>query len=61
MFTAPAQRSHDLIERQEAVVVARVAAQPAGEPGQHVPPPRPAEVVFHIHPQQAGVKDTNAA
>jgi hypothetical protein len=49
VFAAPAQGSDHFVERQDAVGV-WLAAQPAGEPGQHLPPPGPAEVVFHIHP-----------
>jgi hypothetical protein len=36
--------------------VAGLAAQPASEPGEHLPPPGPVEVVFDVYPQQTGVK-----
>ncbi len=56
MFATPAQGGDYLVKRQNAADVARLAAQPASEPGEHLPPPGPVEIVFDIYPQQTGVK-----
>jgi hypothetical protein len=56
VFAAPAQGGDYLVKHQDAPDMAGLAAQPASEPGEHVPPPGPVEVVFDIYPQQTGVK-----
>ena len=56
VFATPAQGGDYLVKQQNAADVAGLAAQPASEPGEHLPPPGPVEVVFDIYPQQTGVK-----
>ena len=51
----PPERVDDLLERQDDVDVARVAAQPAGELRHDLPAPRALEVVLGVRARKAGV------
>ena len=54
-FAAEPQGGDDLVERQHDVDVVRCAAQPLGEPGQHLPAAGALEVVLDVGAREAGV------
>jgi hypothetical protein len=54
-LAAHAQRTGDLIQRQEAVAVSGLAAQAVRQCGQELVPPGPQEVVVGICARESGI------